>query len=155
MARNPYEPPGSPVSEPGRRPRGEPPQQVTWAVWLLRTSLVIGYASLFLVEDLTAALGDVPADARSASMVFFFIVLALTGLVYLWLIQSVKDGRNWARILMLVLTGLGVFSLLAGAGDDETPMVIHLIGVIDTVIDVSAMVLLFRAPASHWFAPKR
>jgi hypothetical protein len=128
---------------------------VTWAVWLLRTSLVIGYVSLFLVEDLTAALGDVPAESRSASMVFFFIVLALTGMGYLWLIQSVKDGRNWARILMLVLTALGVFSLLAGAGDDETPMVIHFIGVIDTIIDVSAMVLLFRAPASDWFAPKR
>jgi hypothetical protein len=154
VARNPYEPPASPVSGPGRGQRGEPPQQVTWAVWLLRASLVIGYASLFLVDDLSAALGDVPTDARSASMVFFFIVLALTGLGYLWLIQCVKDGRNWARILMLVLTALGVFSMIAGAGDDDAPMVIHLIGVIDTVIDVSAMVLLYRAPASDWFAPK-
>lgn len=128
---------------------------MTWAVWLLRASLVIGYASLFLVDDLSAALGDVPSEARSASMVFFFIVLALTGLVYLWLIQCVKDGRNWARILMLVLTVLGVFSMLASAGDDEAPMVIHFISVIDTIIDVTAMVLLFRAPASDWFAPKR
>jgi hypothetical protein len=155
VARNPYEPPSSPVSEPGPRRRVEPPQQVTWAVWLLRASLVIGYASLFLVEDLAAALGEVPAEARSASMVFFFIVLALTGLVYLWLIQCVTDGRNWARILMLVLTVLGLFSMLVGAGDDDAPMVIHLISVMDTIIDVTAMVLLFRTPASDWFAPKR
>ncbi len=44
--------------------------------------VIIGYASLFLVQDLGAALGDVPADTRSASMVFFFIILALTAVVY-------------------------------------------------------------------------
>lgn len=153
MARNPYEPPGTPVSESG--PRGNPPKQVEWAVWLLRASLVIGYASLFLVQDLTAALGDVPEDTRSASLTFFFVVLALTAVVYLWLIQCVKDGRNWARILMLVMTALGVFSMLANAGENDAPAVIHAISIIDTIIDVTAMVLLFRAPASDWYAAKR
>lgn len=119
----------------------------------MRISLVLGYASLFLVQDLTAALGDVPAESRSASTVFFFIVLALTAVVYLWLIQCVKDGRNWARILMLVLTVLGVFSMLAGS--EGTASGIRLISVVDTIIDVSAIVLLFRPQASEWFAPKR
>lgn len=151
MTRNPYQPPGSPVSESG--PRGTPPREVIWAVWLMRISLVLGYASLFLVQDLTAALGDVPAESRSASTVFFFIVLALTAVVYLWLIQCVKDGRNWARILMLVLTVLGVFSMLAGS--EGTASGIRLISVVDTIIDVSAIVLLFRPQASEWFAPKR
>ena len=151
MARNPYEPPGSPVSESTRR--GEPPKQVIWSVWMMRISVVIGYASLFLVQDLTAALGDVPAETRSASMVFFFIVLALTAVVYLWLIQCVKDGRNWARIVMLLLTVLGVLSMLMGA--DEGPAVIHVISVVDTFIDITAMVLLFRAPASDWFTSRR
>lgn len=153
MARNPYEPPGTPLSESG--PRGDPPKQVVWAVWLMRASLVIGYASLFLVQDLTAALGDVPEDTRSASLAFFFVVLALTAVVYLWLIQCVKDGRNWARILMLVLTALGVFSMLANAGENDAPAVIRVISIIDTIIDVTAMVLLFRAPASDWFAARR
>lgn len=150
MARNPYEPPGSPVSDSSKR--GIPPKQVIWAVWLLRTSVVIGYASLFLVGDLSAALGDVPAEARSASMVFFFIVLALTAVVYIWLIQCVKDGRNWARIVMLLLTVLGVFSMITS--DDETPAVIHAISVIDTIIDVTAMALLFRLPGSLWFSSR-
>ena len=150
MARNPYEPPGAPVSPSARG--GEPPKQVIWAVWMMRISVVIGYASLFLVQDLAAALGDVPAETRSASVVFFFIVLALTAVVYLWLIQCVKDGRNWARIVMLLLTVLGVFSLLAGG--DETPAVIHVISVADTIIDVTAIVLLFRTPGSDWFGPR-
>lgn len=153
MARNPYEPPSAPVSESGRR--GEPPKQVMWAVWMMRASLVIGYASLFLVEDLTVALGDVSDDTRSASMILFFIMLALTAVVYLWLIQCVKDGRNWARILMLVLTALGVFSMFAGTGGDKTSMIADVITVADTIIDVIAIVLIFRAPASDWFAPKR
>ena len=132
--------------------RGEPPKQVIWSVWLLRASVIIGYASLFLVQDLTATLGDVPAEARSASMVFFFIILALTAVVYLWLIQCVKDGRNWARIIMLVLTALGVFSMISSG--DETPAVIHAISVIDTIIDITAMVLLFRMPGSLWFSSR-
>lgn len=150
MARNPYEPPGSPVSPAARR--GDAPKQVIWSVWLLRASLVIGYASLFLVQNLSAALGDVPDEARSASMVFFFIILALTAVVYLWLIQCVKDGRNWARIIMLLLTALGVFSMISS--NDETPAVMHAISVVDTIIDITAMVLLFRVPGSLWFSSR-
>lgn len=153
MARNPYEPPGAPVSESGRR--GPPPKQVIWAVWLMRASLVIGYASLFLVQDLAVALGDVPEETRSASMVLFFVMLALTAVVYLWLIQCVKDGRNWARILMLVLTVLGVFSMLAGSNRDGASLAADVITVADTLIDVIAIVLLFRAPAAEWFAARR
>src|SRR5262245_22361305 len=96
VARNPYQPPGSPVPESGPPP--DPPKEVIWSVWLMRLSLVIGYGSLFLVQDLNALLGNVPADARTGSLAFFFVVLALTAMVYLWLIQCVKDGRNWARI---------------------------------------------------------
>ncbi len=148
MANNPYDPPRAPVSDSPRR--GEPPKQVIWSVWLMRLSLVIGYSSLFLVPDMTAQMGAVPAETRSASIGFFFIALALTALVYLWLIQNVKTGRNWARVIMLLLTGLGVFSLLIGA---EAPPLVRTISVVDTIIDITAMVLIFRAPGSAWFAP--
>jgi hypothetical protein len=104
------------------------------------------------VDDLTAAIGDVPAETRSTSMTFFFIVLALTAVVYLWLIQCVKDGRNWARIVMLLLTVLGVFNMLAAG--DNAPGLIRAISVTDTIIDVTAMVLLFRAPGSLWFSSR-
>jgi hypothetical protein len=149
MARNPYEPPSSPVSESARR--GKPPKQVVLAVWLLRASVVIGYASLLLVPDMGAALGDVPAEERSGSMVLFFIVLALTAVVYLWLIQCVKEGRNWARIVMLLLTALGMFSMISS--DDATPAM-NAISVVDTIIDITAMALLFRLPGSLWFSSR-
>jgi hypothetical protein len=151
VARNPYEPPTSPVTEP-RRPRGQPPEQVVWSVWLLRLSLIIGYASLFLMSKLPVAISGVPAEARSSTMGIFFVTLALTAMVYLWLIQCIKDGRNWARILMLALTVLGVFSTLMGSSG-EAPALIRAISIIDTIIDVTAMVLLFRAPGAFWFAP--
>ncbi len=147
---NPYRPPQAPVSDPGRR--GVPPKQVMWAVWLMRISLVVGYASLFLVQDLTAQMGDLPPESRTASVGFFFFVLALTAVVYLWLIQNVKDGRNWARIVMLVLTVLGIGSMLLGG--DEAPALVRAVSVADTIIDVTAMVLIFKAPGSEWFAPK-
>ena len=150
MARNPYEPPRSPVSDSASR--GVPPKQVIWSVWLMRISLVVGYASLLLVQDITIEMGDVPAENRTATVGFFFFVLALTALVYLWLIQSVKNGRNWARMVMLVLTVLGIGSMLLGG--EEAPPLMRAFSVLDTVIDVTAMVLLFRAPGSAWFAPK-
>jgi hypothetical protein len=123
-----------------------------WAVWLMRVSLVLGYASLFLVQDLTAEMGDVPPETRTASIGFFFFVLALTALVYLWLIQNVKTGRNWARIVMLILTVLGVGSLLLSG--DETPPLMRAVSVVDTIIDVTAMVLIFRPPGAAWFASR-
>ncbi len=115
----------------------------------MRISLVVGYASLFLVQDLAAALGDVPADTRSASVVFFFVMLALTAVVYLWLIQNVKDGRNWARIVMLMLTALGLFSMLVGG--ESAPTVVRVISVLDTIIDITAIVLIFKPPGADWF----
>jgi hypothetical protein len=72
--------------------------------------------------------------------------------VYLWLIQNVKTGRNWARIVMLVLTVLGVGSMLLSG--DETPPLMRAVSVVDTIIDVTAMVLLFRMPGSAWFAAR-
>jgi hypothetical protein len=118
----------------------------------MRISLVVGYASLLLVQDITIEMGDVPAESRTASVGFFFFVLALTALVYLWLIQSVKDGRNWARMVMLILTVLGIGSMLLGS--DEAPPLMRAFSFVDTVIDVTAMVLIFRAPGAAWFERK-
>jgi hypothetical protein len=126
---------------------------VIWAVWLLRASIVLGYAVLFVGPDLTRDLGDMPREARTAGVGFFFVVLALMALLYLWLIQKVKVGRNWARLVMLGLTVLGIVSVFRSAGS-QPPLSLAM-NALDTLIDVMAMVLLFRPPGSAWFRPQR
>ena len=149
MNRNPYSPPESPI-EPTRDV--EPPQAVIWAVWLLRASIVLGYSALFVGPDITRDLGDMPPEARTAGVGFFFVVLALMALLYLWLIQKVKVGRNWARLVMLGLTIFGTLSVLRSSGSQ--PPIALAMNAIDTLIDVAAMVLLFRPPGSSWFKPQ-
>ena len=149
MNRNPYSPPESPISDKPPSRGVEPPQTVVWAVWLLRASIVLGYSALFVGPDITRDLGDMPAEARTAGVGFFFVVLALMALLYLWLIQKVKVGRNWARMVMLGLTIFGTLSVLRSSGSQ--PPISLVINAIDTLIDVAAMVMLFRPPGSAWF----
>lgn len=131
--------------------RGEPPRTVIWAVWLMRASILLGYAGLFVGPDITRELRGASPDELTFNLAFFFVVLALTALVYLWLIQKVKVGRNWARIVMLVLTAFGILALVPSAGA-QSPVQLAL-NFIDTLIDVAAMVLVFRPPGSQWFRP--
>ena len=149
MNRNPYSPPESPISDKDPSQTGEPPQTVVWAVWLLRTSIVLGYAALFVGPDIMRDVGDMPPEARTAGLGFFFVVLALMALIYLWLIQKVKVGRNWARLVMLALTVFGIISLLRSSA--EQPPLSLAMNAIDALIDVAAMVLIFRPPGSAWF----
>jgi hypothetical protein len=152
VARNPYSPPESPISDKEPSRAVEPPQPVIWAVWLMRASIVLGYSALFVGPDITRDLGDMTPEARTAGVGFFFVVLALMALLYLWLIQKVKVGRNWARLVMLGLTVFGIISVLRSSGI-QPPLSLAM-NAIDTLIDVAAMVLLFRPPGSTWFRPQ-
>ncbi len=152
MNRNPYSPPESPISNKEPTRSVEPPQPVIWAVWLMRASIVLGYAALFVGPDITRELGDMPSDTRTAGVGFFFVVLALMALLYLWLIQKVKVGRNWARLVMLGLTIFGIISVFRSS--ESQPAISLAMNAVDTLIDVTAMVLLFRPPGSSWFRPQ-
>src|SRR6185437_1928527 len=98
MERNPYAPPVSTVADPTEI-RRERPKEVTLAVKLLWTTLALGLAGMFL-QPLNAT-----APAQWIGVIIG--VGAVFG-IWAWIVSKIARGRNWARILFLVLVVLGL-----------------------------------------------
>jgi hypothetical protein len=71
-------------------------------------------------------------------------VLVVLALLYLLLSFKLKAGRNWARIVLTVVTLLQVASLLATSG---TP-----VNYVSTAISVLALVLSYLPPSNAYVA---
>jgi hypothetical protein len=145
MARDPrYAPPVTEVADPPvvsalpARPR-----QVLVAVALLWLSLVLGIPE--------AVLSNQPIDGGGLGVVLVVITLLLFGLIG-FLNIKVYQGRNWARIAMLVLTVLSVVMMLFLPDEvrAEGPL-LQGFYLFDTLIEVVAMYLVFSKPGSLWF----
>jgi len=145
MERNPYAPPVSPVADPTEI-RGERPKEVTLAVKLLWTSLLLGVAGMFF-QPLNAT--------ATAQWIGVIIGAGAVFGIWAWIVAKIAKGRNWARILFLVLVILG---LVVTALVLPTAMTIYrarplngLVSLINLVIEVVTMYLLLTAPARAWF----
>jgi|SRR3569833_637038 len=71
-------------------------------------------------------------------------VLVVLALLYLLLSFKLKAGRNWARIVLTIVTLLQVASLLATSG---TP-----VNYVSTAISVLALVLSYLPPSNAYVA---
>ena len=80
-----------------------------------------------------------------------FVELSILGLVFI-LIYMISKGRNWARILFLLILILNlpalVYSALRNLSADP---ISGLTGAAVTIISITAVVFLFKKPSSEWF----
>ena len=150
MARNPYSPPEAPVESRAPGPQRPRPKQVEWASWCLWGSIAIGFSALFFSDELKNALGDISADLRSLARGFLVVFLALFTALYLWLIQRMRAGRNWARVVLLVLTLMSLLGDLS-PGIWSEPAILIASSVVDVALQIAAIVLMFGRPGSEWF----
>ncbi|MFW3385959.1 UNVERIFIED_CONTAM: hypothetical protein RF648_08145 [Kocuria sp. CPCC 205274] len=85
------------------------------------------------------------------------LALALYALVYVFL----KKGKNWARVLGIVLAILSTLGVLLGlvttalVGLSGLGIVGLLLGLVLVVVNVLWLVTAFKAPVKEWFAPRR
>lgn len=150
MSRNPYSPPDAPVSAPEEPPRGRP-KQILWASWLLWASVLLGFVSLYVSDSLSTSMQDLDEELRDFVRVFLIVFMAVMVALYLWLIDRMRAGRNWARILILVFLLLGVTTDLMPGGLLQESAAYAATRALDLVLQVSAVILMFRAPGSEWF----
>jgi hypothetical protein len=144
MDRNPYAAPSAPVSDPLPQPIERPPQ-VKWAVQLLWLTLLLGVASLIANPRKLEGVELIATIAGGAVMV---------GLEA-WLIVKIASGRNWARIVYLILTVLGFASIgiawqtyVATFSASALTAVLY---ALQTVTEIAALYLLFTKPGARWF----
>jgi len=147
MERNPYAPPVSHVADPTET-RGERPKEVSQAVRFLWIAFAVGIVGMFLQPV------KVSAPAQWIGMLVGGVIAF--GL-WAWVIVKISQGRNWARIVFIVLALLGlVFSVFA------LPMTMPVyrarplngvVALINLVLEIASLYLLLTAAARTWFKP--
>jgi hypothetical protein len=149
MSRNPYSPPDAPVSRP-EEPARERPKQIVWASWLLWASVMLGFVSLYVSDDFIRSMEEMDEEMRSFMRIFLIVFMTVMVALYLWFIDRMRAGRNWARIVLLVFLVLGVVTDLMPGGFEESAAYVAA-RILDIVLQVTAIVLMFRKPGSDWF----
>ncbi|MEV5543234.1 hypothetical protein AB0L13_41075 [Saccharopolyspora shandongensis] len=165
---------GRPVPEP------EPPsapQALQTAKWLWLGSVLLGVVQAFvqlldrpkLIAELRhiqpgMTTQDLEAAANSGIM-FTFLLKALILLVYLMLSRRMLEGRNWARVVLTVFGGFGIFNALI------TVLTVSLVGgelirqitgvgitgadvafsLVVMLVQLAAIVFMYRPEANRFF----
>ena len=127
------------------QPAIERPRQIVLAVQLAAIGYVLGLAVLVVAWDYYSKL-------QPNGAVLFNQVFALA--ISVWLYGKVYAGRNWARIVLLVLAIVGMaftfnqtfVTLLKAA-----PLIAKVQMVVGIGTNVAILWLLFLSPGREWF----
>jgi hypothetical protein len=126
-------------------PKPEKPRVVDVAVKLLYGTLLVGLVRIALELPTLATL---PAAASAFTAFVILFTFAILG----WLTYMIDQGRNWARITMLVLELIGLpFSLGPMWERLKTAPASGVLEALQTTAQVIALVLLFLPAARSWF----
>ena len=148
-----YAPPAAALrDEEAERLVSERPAQVRWASVLLWLSFTLGCAlSVYELGTRGDPSEHAPVvDAVVAGITFGALALGA------FLNVMIYRGHNWARIFYLVLTLVSLVLLLV-PGDEGAVLTLteKIAYAVSSLLDVSAMVLVFTRPGALWFKRKR
>ncbi|MFD1146833.1 hypothetical protein [Saccharothrix hoggarensis] len=169
----------SPMTSPkkSKPPKPVPPKLIDLARWLFVLSAVVGMTRFLvqlsdremLIRELRARQPELGQDeldaAATGGIVFGLLIAAALVLVYTLLANRMASGRNWARVLLTVLAGAGIFlgfvRLIAVGSGFATAfgLVVSPVdlafGVVTMVIDGVAVVLMYLPSVSGYFRSVR
>ena len=116
---------------------GTRPHQIVQAIGLLWISTTLGFFPSVSENDESWAMLIV------AALVMLAVTVVLS--VGLW------RGRNWGRIVYLILVALSFAELLATWDISERPGLERALEAVSFVADAGSFFLLFTEPAASWF----
>ena len=139
-----YAPPTAPVADlPHRSVPPERPRQVRIAVLFLWISLALGIPAWAL-----SAQRDPENTLGVVAVALTVLLFVLNGLLNV----MVGRGRNWARIVSLILGLLALLFVLVPIDGPKPPgQVENAITAADLILEFAALYLLFTRPGSLWF----
>jgi len=144
MTKNPYLPPQAHVADAAVQPAVlERPVQVRIAVALLSFSMGIGVLATALKWESLNSLGY-----TGLLLSVQFLTFSIIG----WFYFKIWQGRNWARITLLVLTIIGLpFSLMDFPARLQLSSIRALLGGVQIFMNLAAVYLLFSKAGRLWF----
>ncbi len=146
MTQNPYQPPSAEVAD--RLSSAPPvrPRQVGVATALLWISLALGVPTMYLTMARDTDTGFQPLFI--ALIVILFAIAAFVNV-------QVHRGRNWARIVVLIMTILSAMVLLFPGEEAVPPGVLeNVLNVASLLLEIAAAYLLYSHPGKLWFRPR-
>ncbi len=125
----------------------ERPREVQRAVQFLTSSLAIG---------LLASILRLAQRVSGAPMILsLLIVIAFFGLLF-FLVMKISAGRNWARIVCLVLVLLGLpFAISAYVQEVRIHVVSGTLSIIILILQLIGTFLLFTKQSNLWFRTRK
>jgi hypothetical protein len=156
-----------PPAEYGQQvPVGPAPSSVMYAVRLMFVAAALGGVSLIVAlstkstlrADIakknpgfdSAKLNTAVNVAIGAGVVFGLVFIVL----FVLLALQVRKGKNWARVVTWVITGLGIISALASLGQ-TVAAASRVVGLFSGLLDIAIVVLLLQKPSNAFFKPRR
>lgn len=122
------------------------PPRVTHALWLLWGSLVIAAVDSTVTVASMADEAETPGVLRTLAVAFALFTLVLACIVW-----NIGRGRNWARIMLLVLSVLSVLLVIFQGPLPEQTTLDRLLEWAITLVEVIAVYLLFTGASGPWF----
>jgi hypothetical protein len=135
-----------------------PPHQksknIILAIRLLWGSLVLGALGSALNWDFT--LSQMPPDFPMNKDLFGFLVILFTFTIMAWMVFKISSGRNWARILFLVMFMIGVpLSIPSLTISYHYSKAVFLITIINSGLQLMVVYFLFSKAGNAWFKAQK
>lgn len=126
--------------------RRQKPLQVTRATQLLWASLAVG---------VVVSLLDAAWFGASAPFGFVLLMLVVVLAMSAVLIYEISQGKNWARLALLLLFAFGLATLLPGLNAVFARSAgMGALSVLQCLVQVAALYLVFSDPGAAWFRRK-
>lgn len=126
------------------------PSTVTWSfiIWLITVLLgIVGSVIIFVLAATGAALTG--SGALAGAVIVAGIIGIIIAIVELLIVFKMRDGRNWARIVLLILAILQVIGYATQGGNNNA---INWIGLVAVIV---ATVLMFLPASNDYFRGNR
>lgn len=90
-------------------------------------------------------------NAEHAAVGIFIISGLIGAALWVWMAQSCKAGKGWARIVSTVLFGIETLSVVAGAAAVASGGAARLYGIVVWLIGLAAVILLWQRQSTAYF----
>jgi hypothetical protein len=108
---------------------------------------------LSLITSLVVLMFDSSATMKSVPPAMLYTIVAITTFIMVLLIYKIGQGRNWARITLLVLFLFGLISYVSALTDlFDRSVVGGALSSAQTIMQMVALYFVFSKPGSLWFS---
>lgn len=128
------------------------PETVKTAIKLLYIGLALGIIEAFLKFPMTREIASTQEAQALGGLGFALTIQFITFVSLALIIWLISKRKNWARWIFSILAILGIPMMIDSILSDLNNAPIYaIISIIQTLIQLAAIILLFLKPSREWF----